>query len=325
LKPAVDVSVVVPYYNDPGGLAQLYAALARQTAEPKEIVVVDDGSPAARAAASVPCGELERVRVVVQRNAGAATARNAGAALATAPVVAFVDSDCVPDPDWLERTSRAVEDGLAIAYGRVYSESGYPYPLWTAPGGQALISASLVVRNDAFAALGGFDGAFVGYREDTDFGLRAEAMNLSLGCAVGGATYHPVRRQGLRKLWHAGMLHRNDPLLLKRHGPGVFADLGLAMTKPAIPPGFSPAGIVVTGAFLGAVACVAGGRAGAAVALVAGVAAAMCAGTLLAGVRAGKRRTRAEIAANALAGVPYLCGWYAGRVSGSIAHRTLCL
>ncbi len=120
------MSVVVPYYNDPGGLAQLYAALARQTAEPKEIVVVDDGSPAARAAASVPCGDLERVRVVVQRNAGAATARNAGAALATAPVVAFVDSDCVPDPDWLERTNRAVEDGLAIAYGRVYSESGYP-------------------------------------------------------------------------------------------------------------------------------------------------------------------------------------------------------
>jgi glycosyltransferase involved in cell wall biosynthesis len=51
---------------------------------------------------------------------GVSRARNAGARAASAPVVAFLDDDAVPEPDWLATHLRALEDGtLAATTGRI--------------------------------------------------------------------------------------------------------------------------------------------------------------------------------------------------------------
>ncbi len=46
---------------------------------------------------------------------GPAAARNAGLGQVTTPLVAFVDSDCVPDPDWLEPLLGHFDDPMVAA------------------------------------------------------------------------------------------------------------------------------------------------------------------------------------------------------------------
>ena len=96
LTPAVDdVTIVVPLRDNPEGLARLVASLRGH-----RIVVVDDGSSTPVAAPpSVGC-EITVLRHDVSR--GPAAARNAGLRAATTEFVAFLDSDVVPRPGWLE-------------------------------------------------------------------------------------------------------------------------------------------------------------------------------------------------------------------------------
>jgi mycofactocin glycosyltransferase len=65
------------------------------------VIVVDDGSRDPAAIARVASGAGARVlrRAV---NGGPAAARNTGLAAADTPLVAFLDSDCVPGPGWLD-------------------------------------------------------------------------------------------------------------------------------------------------------------------------------------------------------------------------------
>lgn len=100
------LSVVVPTYRRPQRLERCLAQLARHELPDGsvEVVVVDDGSPpdeeaqvrdvVAQSPARLP------VRLHRQDNAGPAGARNAGARLARAQVLAFTDDDCTPEPSW---------------------------------------------------------------------------------------------------------------------------------------------------------------------------------------------------------------------------------
>ncbi|MBV9094739.1 MAG: mycofactocin biosynthesis glycosyltransferase MftF, partial [Streptosporangiaceae bacterium] len=93
-----DVTVVVPVRDRVTELARCLAGLTGQPA----VIVVDDGSadPDAVARAAAVAGARVLRRPV---NGGPGAARNTGLAAADTPLVAFVDSDCVPAPGWLER------------------------------------------------------------------------------------------------------------------------------------------------------------------------------------------------------------------------------
>ncbi len=92
-----DVTVVIPVRDRQAELARCLAGLA---AMPR-VIVVDDGSDDPAAVARVASGAGARVlrRAV---NGGPAAARNTGLAAADTPLVAFLDSDCVPGPGWLD-------------------------------------------------------------------------------------------------------------------------------------------------------------------------------------------------------------------------------
>jgi mycofactocin glycosyltransferase len=92
-----DVTVVIPVRDRQAELARCLAGLA---AMPR-VIVVDDGSGDPAAVARVASGAGARVlrRAV---NGGPAAARNTGLAAADTALVAFLDSDCVPGPGWLD-------------------------------------------------------------------------------------------------------------------------------------------------------------------------------------------------------------------------------
>jgi mycofactocin glycosyltransferase len=90
-----DVTVVIPVRDRQTELARCLAGLTGL-----RVIVVDDASlDAAATAAVVARAGATLVRREV--NGGPATARNTGLAAVTTPLVAFLDSDCVPRPGWL--------------------------------------------------------------------------------------------------------------------------------------------------------------------------------------------------------------------------------
>ncbi len=117
-----DVTVVVPVHDRPDGLARLLAALPAGV----PVLVVDDASvdpdPVARLAAAHGARLLRH-----PVNRGPAAARNTGLAAVGTPLVAFVDSDVVPEPGWLATLRRHLDDPLvAVAAPRVLALGGMP-------------------------------------------------------------------------------------------------------------------------------------------------------------------------------------------------------
>lgn len=92
-----DVTVVIPVRDNAAGLRRLLAALREL-----KVVVVDDGSESPQSIADcvgTSCG-VELFRHETSR--GPAAARNTGLRHCHTDIVAFLDSDVVPRPGWLE-------------------------------------------------------------------------------------------------------------------------------------------------------------------------------------------------------------------------------
>ncbi len=182
------VSVVTPAYNHADHILTSLHSVLDQEAPPREVIVVDDGSPDDTAERVAPITATGRVRYVRQANAGMAAARNAGAALATSEYLYFLDDDDVALPGGLARLvaelERHPEAGFAFG-GDMHFRAAPPTPapvpsdspsravdrtqflVFTDMGspGQALI------RRRAFIDVGGFDASIWG-TDDWDLWLR---------------------------------------------------------------------------------------------------------------------------------------------------------
>lgn len=180
------VTVVVPVKDRVDGLARLSATLPADVA----VIVVDDGSadPAAIRAAAGPAATVLRH----DRAHGPAAARNTGLATARTPLVAFLDSDVVPEPGWLAPLLEAFADpavglaaprivalppieGLLGRYEAVRSSLDLgPDPALVVPRSRVAYvpSAALLVRRAAAGP--GFDEALHA-AEDVEFELRLHA------------------------------------------------------------------------------------------------------------------------------------------------------
>lgn len=88
------VSVIVPVYKAERYLQRCVDSILSQTLADLEVILVDDGSPDN---SPIICDEYSkkdhRVRVIHQKNAGVAAARNTGLEAAAGEYIAFVDSD----------------------------------------------------------------------------------------------------------------------------------------------------------------------------------------------------------------------------------------
>ncbi|WP_089724111.1 glycosyltransferase family 2 protein [Candidatus Thiosymbion oneisti] len=219
-----NVSVIIPTYNRPRQLARCLDALSATRGEVFEVIVVDDGSPEpAEIVTHAFAGRLD-ITCLRQKNAGPASARNAGARAARAPILAFTDDDCRPEPDWLSRIAAAVRrEPHALAGGRTYnilednifSETsqdliGFLYKYTTRRGGglHFFTSNNLACSARRHTAIGGFDESFpLAAAEDRDYSLRWMDMGWPLVYvpdAVMGHAHHLNFRRFWRQHLHYG-------------------------------------------------------------------------------------------------------------------------
>ncbi|MGD6979353.1 MULTISPECIES: glycosyltransferase family 2 protein [Citricoccus] len=100
-----DVTVVIPARNDAVLLDRCLRALARQTREPAEVIVVDNASTDAT-------GEVARAHgatVVEEERIGIWAAAAAGYDAASSPVIARLDADSVPPADWVQKVAAGLQ------------------------------------------------------------------------------------------------------------------------------------------------------------------------------------------------------------------------
>lgn len=116
------VSVIVIVLNGADKIGVCLYSLMRQSypSDRYEVIVVDNGSTDATREV------IENYDVIVELEPirGRATARNRGVAVAKGEIVAFTDSDCVPNEDWLEMLIRPYSDPEISAVAGEFL--GYP-------------------------------------------------------------------------------------------------------------------------------------------------------------------------------------------------------
>ena len=123
------ISVVVPIYKVEDCLAWCLDSLLAQDMPDWEGVLVNDGSPdGSRDIAVAYCEKDARFTLVDKENGGLSSARNAGIAASTAPIVAFLDSDDRFTPD----ACRVIVDAFEREDCDVLTFGANPYPLETA-------------------------------------------------------------------------------------------------------------------------------------------------------------------------------------------------
>ncbi|MDN4174796.1 glycosyltransferase [Nocardioides sp. SOB77] len=178
-RPGPRLTVVVCAYT----LARwddLVAALdgtVAQTVPPDEVLLVVDHAPELLARARVTWDGTAVTVVENTRARGLSGARNTAIAHATGSVVAFLDDDAVPAPDWLAALVGAYDDAAVLAVGGaarpVWPTGGRPAHLppeldWVVgcsyrgqPTGRAdvrnLMGCSMSFRREVFDLVGGFD------------------------------------------------------------------------------------------------------------------------------------------------------------------------
>jgi GT2 family glycosyltransferase len=236
------ISVVIPTHARETRLAFALDALAGQTLRHEEFEVIVVRAPgAAEPLAGAPDGL--RARFLVASDRGPVPQRNLGWRESSAPLVAFMDDDCRPAPDWLERVLGAADRegadaGDVIVQGRTAPD---PDELHLLHGLARSIdidgpthlyeTCNLVYPRQLLERLGGFDPAFSlpHWGEDTDLGLRAERAGARLVYADTALVWHAVHpnpphqaiREARRRRRFARLVARN-PELRARMPAGVF-------------------------------------------------------------------------------------------------------
>jgi glycosyltransferase involved in cell wall biosynthesis len=200
------VSVVVCTYNGGRTLEQCLKTLETMDYPDYEVIVVDDGSTdnTREILARYPFA-----RAIHQPNRGLSVARNVGLESATGEIVAYTDSDCYADPDWLMHLVYQLEKTDAAAVGGpnltpsdgwlaacVAASLGQPtHVLETDQVAEHIPGCNMAFRREALLAINGFDPVYRKAGDDVDVCWRLQHEGNWITFAPGAFVWHH-RRQG---------------------------------------------------------------------------------------------------------------------------------
>lgn len=228
--PAVPkVSVVVASYNGAATLRACLESLEALHYPDYEIILVDDGS-------TDGTREIARghpaVRYLHHENRGLSVARNTGIAAARGEIVAFTDSDCRADSDWLHYMVQDLLRGEWAAMGGHNflppDDSPVAAAVMASPGGPAHVmltdcdaehvpGCNMAFFKWALEAIGGFDPNFRKAGDDVDVCWRLHEAGLKIGFSHAGFVWHYRRSTVKAYLKQQSGYGEAEALLARKH------------------------------------------------------------------------------------------------------------
>ncbi|HEY7158026.1 MAG TPA: glycosyltransferase, partial [Gemmataceae bacterium] len=208
------VSVVVCTYNGGRTLEQCLHSLLALDYPDYEVIVLDDGSTdntreiLARFSPVADAPGSPSIRIIHQPNRGLSAARNAGLRAATGAIIAYTDSDCYADPDWLTHLVDPLVRGGAAAVGgpNLSPEDGRLAACVAASPGQPthvlesdqvaehIPGCNMAFRREALLAINGFDPQYRKAGDDVDVCWRLQQAGLWITFAPGAFVWHHRRQ-----------------------------------------------------------------------------------------------------------------------------------
>lgn len=217
----IPVSVVVVSRGRAEELKRCLTGLSQLQYDPFEIIVVAD--PAGIAAAkSQPFAD--DLKLVPFDEANISAARNLGIERAAGEVVAFIDDDAVPEPQWLRYlVAPVVQSEVAAMGGFVRGRNGISFQ-WKArsidrfgasipldvhetkstvlhpPKGRAIKTegTNMAFRRNVLVQLGGFDPAYHYYLDETDLNVRLSRSGHATALVPLAEVHHGFAANALR-------------------------------------------------------------------------------------------------------------------------------
>lgn len=245
------VSVIIPVYNDASRLRLCLRALHQQTYPSNllEIIVVDNGS---RDGSAGVCSEFPGTVLLEHLPQGSYGCRNRGIEIARGEILAFTDSDCVPDLDWVEvgvrRLSGSRNRGLVGGRVEVFARTrrptnpvelhdlvlAFPQHHYIAQGfsGAGNLFTSRAVLNQV--------GWFVDSLKscgDREWGQRVQSAGLELVYASDVVVRHPARTSLGQITAKARRIQRGMDDLMRLRGekrPAFYCLLPFLYTWPSL-------------------------------------------------------------------------------------------
>ena len=239
------VSVVIATYNGARTLKACLDSLARLNYPDYEVIVVDDGSTDESVAIAQRYPQFHYLR---QANHGLSVARNSGIAAAAGEIVAFTDSDCRADPDWLRYL---VGDLLAHNFDGIGGHNFLPpedsataAAVMASPGGPAHVMLSdrdaehvpgcnMAFYRAALVAIGGFDPMFRKAGDDVDVCWRLLENGFRIGFSPAGFVWHYRRSNVAAYLKQQRGYGEAEALLARKH-PEYFNAVGVSVWRGRI-------------------------------------------------------------------------------------------
>lgn len=199
------VSVVVCSYNGGTTLAECLESLIRLRYPDYEVILVDDGSTDDTPAIAA---RFPDVRTIRQENSGLSESRNVGLRAATGEIVAYTDSDCRADPDWLTHLVHQLETTGADAVGgpNLSPDDGWLAACVAAAPGQPthvlesdqvaehVPGCNMAYRRGPLEEITGFDPQFLRAGDDVDVCWRLEQAGHWITFAPGAFVWHHRRQ-----------------------------------------------------------------------------------------------------------------------------------
>lgn len=201
-RSAPKVSVIVPCLNVPPSLQHCLRSLqAQQTDYPFEVILVFNGPGAEDIKFEWP-----GIKILREPRRGPAAARNAGVRASNGDILAFVDSDCIAAPDWLNsavQTLRRCRNRCIAACAitrsderrnrvSLYDSVTYLQQEQYVRRSQSFVTANLCVPRELFNLIGFFDESFEEAAcEDWEWASRARRRGVSVVYGGDAAVEHP--------------------------------------------------------------------------------------------------------------------------------------
>lgn len=210
-----------------------------------EVIVVDNASTdGTRKFLAGLSGKI--VAIHNEKNLGFAKACNQGAAKASGEYLLFLNNDTIVTENWMDVLVRELEENPEIAMagskllypdetiqhaGVVFGEDKIPYHIYAREIKEkhyvnkkrkfnAVTAACMLVRNDAFRKVGGFDENFMNGYEDIDLCLKIKELGMDIMYCPESVVYHYESISDGR-----GDKHReNQELFLKKWGDRIEQD-----------------------------------------------------------------------------------------------------